>query len=198
MRLSGEERKLQIIEAAINAFSTYGYEKTSIAIVCEMSGIARGTLYQYFKNKRSLFRELIEVYANRIQSYMQPISIGQQENPLPEDLLNKRHQLIFNEILNNKPIYKILLREAQTKNAEVEDIIFHVFESFTQLIKEEIDMVIQLGHYNTIDSQFAAVWILGGIRGIIENYIIDSDSPPSLEVLAEKATALALPALLRK
>ena len=198
MRLSGQERKQQIFDAAVEAFSSYGYEKTSIAIVCETAGIARGTLYQYFKNKRSLFRELIEAYANRIQSYMQPIRFDQPDNPLPEDLLNKRHRLIFKEIIDNKPIYKILLREAQTKNAEVEDIVFQVFSSFVRLIKEEIDIGVQLGLFKSTDSQFSAVWILGGIRGIIENYIIDSDSPPSPKLLAEKATALALPTLMRE
>ena len=60
--MKGDERKKQILDAALKAFAEYGYERTSIAVICEKAGIARPTLYQYFKDKRSLFRELLKGY----------------------------------------------------------------------------------------------------------------------------------------
>jgi len=60
--MRASERNKQILDAALEAFAEFGYERTSVAIICEKAGIARPTLYQYFKDKRSVFRELLESY----------------------------------------------------------------------------------------------------------------------------------------
>ena len=50
--MKGTQRKKQILTAALKAFAEHGYERTSIAVICEKAGIARPTLYQYFKESK--------------------------------------------------------------------------------------------------------------------------------------------------
>jgi len=54
-----EERKRQIMEAALQVFSRKGYEKTSMDEIAEKAELSKGVLYYYFHNKEDLFYEII-------------------------------------------------------------------------------------------------------------------------------------------
>lgn len=48
-------RRRQILEAATELFVSQGYRKTSVDEIAERAGIAKGTIYLYYKNKNQLF-----------------------------------------------------------------------------------------------------------------------------------------------
>jgi AcrR family transcriptional regulator len=45
-----EDKKHQILQAAIEIFGTYGYKKTSMQDIADALDISRPALYQYYKN----------------------------------------------------------------------------------------------------------------------------------------------------
>jgi AcrR family transcriptional regulator len=49
----------KIIESAVRLFSKKGYQKVKMADIAVNSNIAVGTLYNYYKNKRTLFLQLL-------------------------------------------------------------------------------------------------------------------------------------------
>jgi AcrR family transcriptional regulator len=61
-RLPREQRKAEILEAALKVFAEKGYRKASITDINRKAKIARGTFYQYFESKREIFLELVESY----------------------------------------------------------------------------------------------------------------------------------------
>ena len=52
-------RRETILAAALDEFSERGYEATRLDDVANRAGIAKGTIYLYFRDKESLFQELI-------------------------------------------------------------------------------------------------------------------------------------------
>jgi AcrR family transcriptional regulator len=50
-----EERRAQIIEAALSSFLRQGYNKTTMDDIVTASGLSKGTLYWYFDSKDELF-----------------------------------------------------------------------------------------------------------------------------------------------
>ncbi|NUO53388.1 MAG: TetR/AcrR family transcriptional regulator, partial [Polyangiaceae bacterium] len=54
------ERRQQILDSAKQVFAKRGYHDTNISHICEDLGIARGTLYQYFKSKHEVFAAIVE------------------------------------------------------------------------------------------------------------------------------------------
>jgi AcrR family transcriptional regulator len=50
-----EEKQGNVMRAAINEFSKHGFEKGNIGDIAKNAGVAKGSLYQYFENKRELF-----------------------------------------------------------------------------------------------------------------------------------------------
>jgi AcrR family transcriptional regulator len=55
----GQERRLQLIEAAGELFATHGYAATRVSDICTRAGVAKGLFYWYFETKESLFAELV-------------------------------------------------------------------------------------------------------------------------------------------
>jgi TetR/AcrR family transcriptional regulator len=49
------EKQERVLKAALGEFSDKGYQQASINAMVSVSGIAKGSLYQYFKDKKSLF-----------------------------------------------------------------------------------------------------------------------------------------------
>jgi AcrR family transcriptional regulator len=50
-----EEKQEKIMRASISEFSRYGFEKGNIGSIAGSAGVAKGSMYQYFQNKRELF-----------------------------------------------------------------------------------------------------------------------------------------------
>jgi AcrR family transcriptional regulator len=53
------ERREAIIDAAMDEFIARGFEATRLDDVARRAGVAKGTIYLHFKDKESLFQELI-------------------------------------------------------------------------------------------------------------------------------------------
>ena len=52
-------RREQILQAARAAFARKGYERTTIKDIASEAGLAPGTLYLYFDNKRDILRSFL-------------------------------------------------------------------------------------------------------------------------------------------
>lgn len=49
------------MEAATREFAEKGYEKGSIQVIADEAGVAKGSMYQYFQNKKELFFYILEL-----------------------------------------------------------------------------------------------------------------------------------------
>ena len=106
----GERTRERILAAAAGVFSEYGYEKASVARICDAVGIARGTFYQYFRDKQSLFHALVDEQARQILEFAQPADWSGRDGPPLERALYERHLLIFEQIQESLSHLGVLMR----------------------------------------------------------------------------------------
>lgn len=80
------EKKNRIIDAAYKIFSEKGYNNTNTIEIAKEAGIATGSVYAYFKDKKDIFLETL----NRCYgtNFMEFIINKFEEIPKDEDLLN--------------------------------------------------------------------------------------------------------------
>lgn len=65
-----EEKKKKIIDAAIDEFSKYSFHKARITAIADKAGIAKGSFYQYFEDKKDLYKYLMELLVEKKLSYI--------------------------------------------------------------------------------------------------------------------------------
>ncbi len=54
-----------VLEAAMEVFWRKGYEATSLADLCDCTGLHKGSLYQTFGSKHDLFMKALKHYIDR-------------------------------------------------------------------------------------------------------------------------------------
>ena len=76
------ERKLELVNAAHYLFQSKGYDKTTMQDVMEFLGIAKGTIYHYFKSKEELLDAVVEALVDENIEQMQTAVKGMRGNAL--------------------------------------------------------------------------------------------------------------------
>lgn len=57
--LPAEERRAQILDAALNVFAARGFAEARLEDIAAACGIGKGTIYLHFRDKQDLFEQLI-------------------------------------------------------------------------------------------------------------------------------------------
>ncbi|MEM8863193.1 MAG: TetR/AcrR family transcriptional regulator [Chloroflexota bacterium] len=75
-----DEKRERFLEAAINEFADNDYPNASISKVCKQAGIAKGSFYQYFEDKKDLLMYMIELSLVEKQVLIDSIEIPDSES----------------------------------------------------------------------------------------------------------------------
>lgn len=58
------KKKNKIVKAGYELFSTVGYYNTNTAQIAKQAGVSTGIVYGYFKDKRDILLDVLEIYVN--------------------------------------------------------------------------------------------------------------------------------------
>ncbi len=75
------EKRNKIIEAGYQLFCEKGYHHTNTAEIAKFAGVSTGIVYNYFRDKKDIFLEVIKKYESNITSPMYE-TIQKLEQPL--------------------------------------------------------------------------------------------------------------------
>lgn len=64
------EKRKKIIDAALKMFNEKGYFSTNTAEIAKTAGLATGSLYSYFKDKKDIFLEVTNLYGKVIYDHV--------------------------------------------------------------------------------------------------------------------------------
>lgn len=88
--MNQEERSLrsrtQVLDAALALFSHQGYRATSMRDIAAKAGVSTGNVYHHFKDKETIFRELLDQYWRAIEDPEFPTNRALRTGSFPENL----------------------------------------------------------------------------------------------------------------
>jgi AcrR family transcriptional regulator len=105
-------RRDAILAAALEEFSARGFEATRLDDVARRAGIAKGTIYLYFRDKESLFQELIRTMLTPIVGSIEALGAAD----LPVSLLADRLvDLFVREVYETrrKDVIRLMIAEGR-------------------------------------------------------------------------------------
>ncbi|MEM9274803.1 MAG: TetR/AcrR family transcriptional regulator [Cyanobacteria bacterium P01_F01_bin.143] len=131
--------KEEVLAKAMNTFWRYGYEGTSMQLLVETMGINRGSLYDTFGDKRSLFQSAIAHYEQTvvektIAALKMPDADKQTIINLFQDLVTRslEEQNCYGCLITNTAI------ELCPDDAETQKTINHNFRCITQALEKAL------------------------------------------------------------
>jgi AcrR family transcriptional regulator len=69
-RLTGEERRVAILDSALTVFARRGYHASSIDDIARQAGVSKALIYEHFTSKQDLYAELLEQHAGELFSQL--------------------------------------------------------------------------------------------------------------------------------
>jgi AcrR family transcriptional regulator len=64
-------RRAAVVEAAEAEFGAHGFSGGSLNVIARRAGVAKGSLFQYFADKRDLYAFIADVVSQRVRAYME-------------------------------------------------------------------------------------------------------------------------------
>jgi AcrR family transcriptional regulator len=184
----GIETKNKIIGAAEALFSEMGYHKTNALEIAARAGVATGSFYGYFNNKKEVLIELIRnFYANALEKVLNAYKAQLNDNKTDnyregKNLVHFMIQALYdtheiNPALHREFIAMMLLdKEIEDINREEEQ---KVIESMTSLLNAYRD------HIRVKDVEAAAVMLYRVVDEIIHRLRIMGTDIDNERMLAE-------------
>ena len=62
-----------MIEAAEAEFGAHGFSGGSLNVIARRAGVAKGSLFQYFADKRDLYAFIADIGSQRVRAYMEDL-----------------------------------------------------------------------------------------------------------------------------
>jgi AcrR family transcriptional regulator len=166
-----DERRTQVLHVARLVFSERGYHAAGIADIIAAAGIARGTFYLYFTNKRAIFDELLDELLAQLNTAVVRISV-EEGAPSPIDQMRANVRRVFAALEENRDLTKILLREAVGLDAAFDEKLGAFYGSIVERIQGGLELGQRLGLVRPCDSRVAARSVLGGVKEVVYQALV--------------------------
>jgi TetR/AcrR family transcriptional regulator len=104
-----QAKQEKIMDAALAEFADKGYQPASVNVMVSASGIAKGSLYQYFRDKKSLFLYVFQFGIDQVRRTL----MGVKEATSEENFFDRMEQSLLTgvDFIHRHPrIYQIYLK----------------------------------------------------------------------------------------
>lgn len=151
------DRKQQIIQAATNSFSLFGYKATTMDQIAKLANVGKGTIYTFYKNKEELFHEIISSLIHEMKVTV--------EKTLHEDLsfYEKVDRALFKLLefrTDHKLMIKLIQEEKEMGTPAVKDVVQKIENTIVQYVGRIVQKGIEKGEIKPCDPEITAFVIL--------------------------------------
>ena len=164
-QLLRDQRKEQIMSAALNVISAKGYEQSRMDDIVLESDLSKGAIYWYYKSKKEVYLSLVDHWVSEYSSGMfEALNKTQSASGKLKNLFN----FFSNQFKTNPTTFKVLVefwRMASLDNS-FNKKLQHVYLDFQDYLIEIIDLGIKDGEFKKVNPRITALSILINIEGI--------------------------------
>jgi len=158
-----ERRRAQILQRARDVFARKGYHQAKIDDIVAAAGVARGTFYLYFQDKRSIFEELVNRFYQTIAMAVSRIDVA-----LPiEQQIKTNIARVLNVFLEDPGMAKILLADVGGLDIEFDRRLLAFYSDIETLLESSLGEGQELGIVQPGERRVVAHFLLGGVKEVL-------------------------------
>lgn len=171
-----EEKRNLILEAAFSEFENNNYEQASINQIVKNTGISKGSFYQYFEDKKDLYKYILNLMIQKKLEYLTPVMQNPFEHEFFEVIkeMNRSAMLFAGENPQMMQISKRLLKD--TSNGIFQELVTENQGQAYDIYKLLLTNAIKRGEVRSdIDVDFVAKFIFNTSAQLVETEIDFND-----------------------
>jgi AcrR family transcriptional regulator len=177
MRMTGRERREQLIEVGRSLFADKGYEAVSVEEIAARAGVSKPVVYEHFGGKEGLYAVVVDREMNMLLAMISGALTGTN----PRALLEQAGMALFDYIDSRPDGFRILVRDSPVSQQT---------GSFASLI---VDVAAQVEHLladqfqaNDLPARLAPMYsrMLVGMTALTGQWWVEVRKPRKEEVVA--------------
>jgi AcrR family transcriptional regulator len=191
------QTRTRILSAALRLFASQGFDATTTRDLAQQAGVAEGTLFRHFANKKAI---LIEVATNGWVEILTDLLTELSEMGSYKAVAQVMRRRMWN-MHKNVDLMRVCFMEAQFHPDLRDRIQLEVIDKMSDVAEAFFQTAMDKGIYRQMNAKLVAKVFLGmfAIAGFSDNTLMEPDaSPQEMQQMAEGLADIFLNGVLAK
>lgn len=193
VRLDPDERREQILQAALDAFHAKGYGQTSVRDLADTVGMSIAGMYHYFPSKDDILFAILETAVERLLAEMRA---ARDAAETPEARIRAMLAATARTVVENRAEIRILIDNADKLAPERREIIRARQREGMLMVRTELKQLQATGRLKEVDLNVATFALNGMANWIYFWY--NPEGPVNLETLTDQFTEILFHGILKR
>ncbi len=177
--LKRTERREQILQSALQAFSRGGYHGTHVADIIEQAGVARGTFYLHFESKHDVFDTLVD---RTLRLFLDVRPMGEEPAVRTltdaEEILRASYHAVLGTIHKHRKLMQLLFEEAVGLEKGFRRKLERHFAAWHERIQGTMQLFVDAGVVRRdLDVEMTSDMVLGMVERLARRYLLKAARP---------------------
>ena len=156
------ERRQQILDVAKDVFARRGYHAAKIEDIVAAAGVARGTFYLYFDDKRAIFEEIVDRTIARLGMSIERVDLSAGKTVAEQ--VRDQIRRIFHILLEDGSTTKILLSDALGVDPAFDRKLLSFYDEMGKQLEQSLRDGQELGIVRPGDVRLMAWLTMGALK----------------------------------
>jgi AcrR family transcriptional regulator len=183
-RKKHKDGRTRILQAALAEFSERGYHASTIDSIADRAGIAKGTVYRYFKTKEALFLALKE------DTMTEFVELARKDLSGEDDILviiERVIRMYLSFFERNSAFFKVIIQEHKEFGTEFSEKFINELILALPGLKRRCWKASRSGRLKQMNYFTVFYGIIGFLNGVIQKWLHDGGEGP---LVAETDTVI--------
>jgi AcrR family transcriptional regulator len=168
-RITGEQRREQIIDAAIELFSASGFAGTTTRRLAEAAGVSEAALYLHFETKEALYEAIIRRKAAENAGFV--AHLRAMAGAAPEDVFRSVAEFMLETHTRDKAFLRLLLFSGLEQHALFRMFFEAQIRECGDALRTYVEGLQREGVFRPCDPRLA----VRGFMGMLVNHLLTQE-----------------------
>ncbi len=165
------ERRQQILLHARDVFARRGYHAAKIDEIVATAGVARGTFYLYFDDKRAIFEEIVDGTFSRLGEAILRVDTDDPSRPVAGQVQENIRRIV-RTLLDDPATTKILLSDAVGLDPSFDRKLLSFYEQTGNMLEVSLADGQERGIVAPGDPRIYSILTLGAFKEIMYQVVM--------------------------
>lgn len=189
-----DERRQSLIEAAKDLFAENGYHATTVDDITRAAGVAKGTFYLYFSEKREVYYEVIRSFMELVKAIGGSVAEEAEKGGEPLHFFaqtEKAAMRLMQIYMDNSKLARLAYRESMGMDSKLEEMISDFYREIAELEARNIQIGIDLGIIRPVHPLLTAYAHIGIVERVLMAMVESPEDFPDPQDLVKQIMRLA-------
>jgi AcrR family transcriptional regulator len=186
-----KRRTEQILASAKRIFAQDGFRRTQLDHIAADLNVGKGTIYRYFKDKKSLF---LAVFEQGIALLRRTMEENVESITDPRKKIAAAVENYFKFFDNDRQLIELMMQVRSEFKDDYRRIFLEVYSDYIVKIQETIRAGIKTGVFRNLDVEKTSEAISASLHGVLQDFYVREFGPDGgiakKELLTDKIDAV--------